>query len=176
MISTHGKRLAAALFIIALTAALLTAAGVAAEAVTPAKPSAPEMALAIQSCNDAYDQTGVGGAGIGQIRHISNGAYSFSITFNQDFIETLPPTTDFLWGQARVLVDGAYAFSLATGHTRPVSESFHSRLQLQGHPYGPRNRKRLHRGDRLTFQISLLLVDPVSWTFYPGHGTITCEL
>src|SRR5947209_990605 len=80
----------------------------------------------IQSCDDAYDQTGVGGAGIGQLRAVGNGLYSFSIAFNSDFIVSLPPTTDFVWGQARIYVNGMYAFAIPTGHVRALAESFHS--------------------------------------------------
>jgi hypothetical protein len=93
-----------------------------------AQPAAPPM----QSCDDAYDQTGVGGAGIGQIRAGGNGVYSFDIKFNQDFIAAHPPTTDFLWGEVRVFVNGSYAFSIPTGHPRPLHESFHGLIKLQG--------------------------------------------
>jgi len=130
----------------------------------------------VQSCNAAYDQTGVDGAGIGQVRAGENGLYSFSIAFNNDFIAAHPPTTDFVWGEARIFVNGSYAFSLSTGHPRPLRESFHSLIKLQGYKYGPRNRRRIERGDFLSFRISLLLMDPVSGTFYPGHGTISCRL
>jgi hypothetical protein len=130
----------------------------------------------VQSCDDAYDQTGVRGAGIGQIRAVENGFYSFSVAFNEDFIAAHPPTTDFLWGEARIFVNGSYAFSISVGHPRPLNESFHSLIKLQGYKYGRRNRQSIQRGDLLSFRISLLLIDPVSGTFYPGHGTISCRL
>src|SRR5438270_6246906 len=107
----------------------------------------------LQSCNDAYDRTGLGGAGIGQLRATSNGEYSFSITLNDEFIASLPPTTMFLWGQARVSVNGKYAFSIETGHVHSLHEAFHSHIQLQGYPYGPGNKSRIQRGDRLSFGI-----------------------
>ena len=140
--------------------------------VTTVQSAAPPM----QSCNDAYDQTGVGGAGIGQIRATGNGVYSFDIKFNGDFIAAHPPTTDFLWGEARVFVNGSYAFSIPTGHPRPLHESFHGLIKLQGYKYGRRNKQTIQRSDLLNFRISLLLIDPVSGTFYPGHGTISCRL
>ena len=130
----------------------------------------------IQSCDDAYDQTGVGGAGIGQLEAVGNGFYSFSVAFNSDFIASLPPTTEFVWGQARVYVNETYAFAIPTGHVRPLAESFHGRIQLQGYRYGRGNRRRIQRGDFLTFRLDLLLIDPESGTFYPGHGTISCRL
>jgi hypothetical protein len=130
----------------------------------------------VQSCNDAYDQTGVGGAGIGQIRVVEKGFYSFSVAFNNDFIAAHPPTTDFLWGEARIYVNGGYAFSVSVGHPRPLNESFHSLIKLQGYKYGRRNRQTIQRSDLISFRISLLLIDPVSGTFYPGHGTISCRL
>jgi hypothetical protein len=84
----------------------------------------------IQSCNDAYDQTGVGGAGIGQIRALGNGVYSFSVKFNPDFIAAHPPTIDFVWGEARLFVDGTYVFSIQTGHARPLGDWWHSNIKL----------------------------------------------
>jgi hypothetical protein len=130
----------------------------------------------VQSCNDAYDQTGVGGAGVGQIRALGDGVYSFTVKFNPDFIAAHPPTTDFVWGDARIFVNGSYAFTIPTGHPRPIAEWFHSTIKLQGYKYGRRNRQTIQRGDLLSFRISLLLIDPVSGTFYPGHGTISCRL
>ena len=130
----------------------------------------------IQSCDNAYDQTGVGGAGIGQIRAVGNGIHSFSVTFNPEFIATHPPTTEFVWGEARIFVDGVYGFSIPTGHVHPISEAFHSHIQLQGHRYGPGNRNRIQRGNFLTFRVALLLIDPASGTFYPGNGTISCRI
>ena len=114
--------------------------------------------------------------GIGQIRAAEKGLYSFSVAFNDDFIAAHPPTTDFLWGEARLFVDGKYAFSIPTGHPRPLRESFHGLIKLQGYKYGRRNRLTIQRGNFLSFRISLLLIDPVSGTFYPGHGTISCRL
>jgi len=130
----------------------------------------------VQSCNDAYDQTGVGGAGVWHISAIGNGIYDFAIKFNPDFIAAHPPSTDFVWAEARIFVDGNYAFSIQTGHARPLTDAFHSNIKLQGYRYGRRNRETIQRGNSLTFRISLLLIDPVSWTFYPGHGTISCRL
>jgi len=130
----------------------------------------------VQSCNDAYDRTGVGGAGIGQIRAVGNGVYSFDIKFNQDFIAAHPPATVFVLGEARLFVNSRYAFTIPTGHARPIGDSFHSTIKLQGHKYGRGNKKSIQRGDSLSFRISLLLIDPVSGTFYPGHGTISCQL
>ena len=148
----------------------------AATADRPSVTAAQSVVPPIQSCNDAYDQTGVGGAGIGQIRAGEKGFYSFSVAFNNDFIAVHPPTTDFLWGEARIYVNGSYAFSISVGHPRPLKESFHSLIKLQGYKYGRRNRQTIQRGDLLKFRISLLLIDPVSGTFYPGHGTISCRL
>jgi hypothetical protein len=140
--------------------------------VTTAQSGAPP----VQSCNDAYDQTGVGGAGIGQVRAIGNGVYSFDIKFNQDFIAVHPPTTIFVAGEARLYVNGRYAFTIPTGHPRPIGDSFHSTIKLQGYKYGRRNEKSIQRGDSLSFRISLLLMDPASGTLYPGRGTISCRL
>lgn len=147
----------------------------AASASTPA--AGPETVVSpVQSCDDAYDATGIGGAGVGQVAAIGNGLYSFSIKFNPEFIASLPPTTDFLWGEAQVFVDGIYAFQVAAGHERPLAQSFHGRLKLQGRAYGKANRDRIQRGQILSFKIALLLIDPASGTFYPGHGRITCRL
>jgi hypothetical protein len=147
-------------------------------AIAPRSPAnvAESIVAPIQSCNDAYDQTGMGGAGIGQIRAVEKGFYSFSVAFNGDFIAAHPPTTDFVWGEARLFVNGSYAFSIPTGHPRPLRESFHGLIKLQGYKYGRRNRNTIQRGNFLSFRISLLLIDPASGTFYPGYGTISCQL
>jgi hypothetical protein len=156
---------------------LIAILGADAAVAIPSPVNVPQSIVApMQSCNDAYDQTGVGGAGIGQIRAGEKGFYSFSIAFNADFIAAHPPTTDFVWGEARLFVDGKYAFSIPTGHPRPLAESFHGLIKLQGYKYGRRNRLTIQRGNFLSFRISLLLIDPVSGTFYPGHGTISCRL
>ena len=81
-----------------------------------------------------------------------------------------------MWAEARVFVNGTYAFSISTGHPRSLKESFHSLIKLQGYKYGRRNRQTIQRGDLLSFRMSLLLIDPVSGTFYPGQGTISCQL
>ena len=164
--------------LLAVSAAVLIAipGANAATADRPPVATAQSAAPPMQSCNDAYDQTGVDGAGIGQIRATGNGDYSFDIKFNGDFIAAHPPTTDFLWGEARVFVNGSYAFSIPTGHPRPLHESFHGLIKLQGYKYGRRNKQTIQRSDLLNFRISLLLIDPVSGTFYPGHGTISCRL
>ena len=164
------------LLALSVTGTLIVPGAHAASAL-PAPAGPPQTAFpTFQSCDNAYDQTGVGGAGVGQVAAVGNGVYSFSISFNADFIAAHPPTTDFVWGDARIFVNRSYAFSISTGHPRPISEAFHSHIQLQGHRYGPRNHKRIRRNDLLTFRISLLLIDPVSGTFYPGHGTISCRL
>ena len=80
------------------------------------------------------------------------------------------------WAEARVFVNGSYAFSISTGHSRPLKESFHSLIKLQGYKYGRRNKQTIQRSNLLNFRISILLLDPVSGTFYPGHGTISCRL
>jgi hypothetical protein len=148
----------------------------AATADRPPVSTAPSAAPPVQSCNDAYDQTGVGGAGVGQIRAVGNGVYSFDIKFNQDFIAAHPPATVFLAGKARLYVNGTYAFTIPTGHSRPIGDTFHSTIKLQGHKYGRGNKKSIQRGDSLSFRMSLLLMDPVSGTLYPGRGTISCRL
>jgi hypothetical protein len=156
---------------------LIAMPGANAAVAIPSPVNVPQSIVApMQSCNDAYDQTGVGGAGIGQIRALGNGVYSFSVKFNPDFIAAHPPTTDFLWGEARLFVSGSYAFSIQTGHVRPLSDWWHSNIKLQGYKYGRRNRQTIQSGDLLSFRMSLLLIDPVSGTFYPGHGTISCRL
>ena len=156
---------------------LIAIPGADAAVAIPSPVNGPQSIVApIQSCNDAYDQTGVGGAGIGEIRALGNGVYSFSIKFNPDFIAAHPSTTDFLWGEARLFVNGTYVFSIQTGHARPLGDWWHSNIKLQGHKYGRRNRQTIQRGDLLSFRMSLLLIDPVSGTFYPGQGTISCQL
>jgi hypothetical protein len=169
-------RLTIGLLVVSATG-LIAIPGAGAAVAIPSPVNVPQSIVApMQSCNDAYDQTGVGGAGIGQIRAGEKGFYSFSIAFNDDFIAAHPPTTDFVWGEARLFVDGSYAFSIPTGHPRPLRESFHGLIKLQGYKYGRRNRQVIQRGAFLSFRISLLLIDPVSGTFYPGHGTISCKL
>jgi len=156
---------------------LIAIPGADAAVAIPSPVNVPQSIVApMQSCNDAYDQTGVGGAGIGQIRGLGNGVYSFSIKFNPDFIAAHPSTTDFLWGEARLFVNGTYVFSIQTGHARPLGDWWHSNIKLQGYKYGRRNRQTIQRGDLLSFRLALLLIDPVSGTFYPGHGTISCRL
>jgi hypothetical protein len=98
------------------------------------------------------------------------------VKFNPDFIAAHPPTTDFVWGEALLFVNGTYVLSLQTGHARPLGDWWHSNIKLQGHKYGRRNRQTIQRNDLLSFRMSLLLIDPVSGTFYPGHGTISCRL
>jgi len=169
-------RLSAGLLAMSATVLIAIPGANAATADRPPVTTVQSAAPPVQSCNDAYDQTGVGGAGIGQIRAGEKGLYSFSIAFNNDFIAAHPPTTDFMWAEARVFVNGSYAFSISTGHPRPLKESFHSLVKLQGYKYGARNRQTIQRGDLLSFRIALLLIDPVSGTFYPGHGTISCRL
>ena len=169
-------RLSAGLLAMSATVLIAIPGANAATADRPPVTTVQSAAPPVQSCNDAYDQTGVGGAGIGQIRAAQKGFYSFSVAFNDDFIAAHPPTTDFVWGEARLFVDGSYAFSIPTGHPRPLRESFHSLIKLQGHKYGRRNRYAIQRGNFLSFRISLLLIDPASGTFYPGHGTISCQL
>ena len=164
--------------LLAVSAAVLIAipGANAATADRPPVTAGQSVAPPVQSCNDAYDQTGVRGAGIGQIRAGEKGFYSFSVAFNNDFIAAHPPTTDFVWAEARVFVNGTYAFSISTSHPRPLKESFHTVIKLQGYKYGRRNQQTIQRGNDLSFRISLLLIDPVSGTFYPGHGTISCRL
>jgi len=164
--------------LLAMSATLLIAIPGANAATADRSPvtTAQPLAAPVQSCNDAYDQTGVRGAGIGQIRAVGNGVYSFDIKFNQDFIATHPPATVFLAGDARLFVNGSYAITIPTGHPRPIGDSFHSTIKLQGHKYGRGNKQSIQRGDSLSFRISLLLMDPVSGTLYPGRGTISCRL
>ena len=169
-------RLSAGLLAMSATILIAIPGANAATADRPPITAAQSAAPPVQSCNDAYDQTGVGGAGIGQIRAVGNGVYSFDIKFNQDFIAAHPPTTIFESGDARLFVNGTYAFTIPTGHARPIRDSFHSTIKLQGYKYGRGNKKSIQRSDLLSFRISLLLVDPVSGTLYPGHGTITCRL
>ncbi len=169
-------RLSAGLLAMSATVLIAIPGANAATADRPPVTTVQSAAPPVQSCNDAYDQTGVRGAGIGQIRAVEKGYYSFSVAFNGDFIAAHPPTTDFLWGEARIFVNGSYAFSISVGHPRPLNESFHSLIKLQGYKYGRRNQQTIQRGDLLSFRMSLLLIDPVSGTFYPGHGTISCRL
>jgi hypothetical protein len=170
------RRLSAGLLAMSATVLIAIPGANAATADRPAATTAQPVAPPVQSCNDAYDQTGVGGAGIGQIRSVGNGVYSFDIKFNQDFIAAHPPATVFVSGEARLFVNGSYAFTIPTGHPRPIGDSFHSTIKLQGHKYGRGNKKSSQRSDSLSFRISLLLMDPVSGTLYPGHGTISCRL
>jgi hypothetical protein len=169
-------RLSAGLLAMSATVLMAIPRATAATSDRPPVTTVQSAAPPVQSCDDAYDQTGVGGAGIGQIRAVEKGYYSFSVAFNDDFIAAHPPTTDFLWGEARIFVNDSYAFSISVGHPRPLNESFHSLIKLQGYKYGRRNRQTIQRGDLLSFRMSLLLIDPVSGTFYPGHGTISCRL
>jgi hypothetical protein len=89
-------RLSAGLLAMSATVLIAMPGANAATADRPPVTTAQSAAPPIQSCNDAYDQTGVRGAGIGQIRAVEKGYYSFSVAFNGDFIAAHPPTTDFI--------------------------------------------------------------------------------
>ena len=92
-------RLSAGLLAMSATILIAIPGANAATADRPPVTTAHSAAPPVQSCNDAYDQTGVGGAGIGQIRVVEKGFYSFSVAFNDDFIAAHPPTTDFSLGR-----------------------------------------------------------------------------
>jgi hypothetical protein len=134
MMSNHARHQVAALIVFALTAASAAAYEAAAEAATPVRSRTPEMALAIQSCNDAYDQTGVGGRRNRPNQVSRQWRILVQHCFQSGLHRYTPAHNGLSVGPGQGSVDGAYAFSLATGHPRPVADSFHSRLQLQGPP------------------------------------------
>lgn len=133
----------------------------------------------MQSCDNAVDDTGLHGAGLGTLTSTGGGYYVFDV---QLWGWLFPRWAVITSGSARLYVNGQKSsVQINTGHPRGANEHFHSRQKLVGRGWSNTGfwSTKTHytrRGDVLQFRISLTVVDVTSGETRNIRGRITCKL
>jgi hypothetical protein len=126
-----------------------------------------------QSCDNAFDRTGLGGAGVGNLVSVGNGKYQLSIGLNGDVQDIL--AGGLIWpARATIWSIGHRVDTYAAGHPRPVNHTFHALIKLQGAKFGPRKRLVLKRGDTVIVRIHLTVTTPTTVVYV--RGRIECTI
>jgi hypothetical protein len=135
--------------------------------------SASSAAAKPQSCDNAYDRTGLGGAGVGRLTSVGKGKYQLSIGLNPDVQALL--RDGIIWpAAASIWSEGNHVTDYVAGHPRPVDHTFYALIKLQGAKYGPRKRLVLGKGDTVVVRIHLTVTTPTTLAYV--HGRIQCTI
>ena len=144
-------------------------------AASPGSPNdvEPTAAATVQSCDNAFDQTGLAGAGVGSLTAVGGGFYQLSVSLNPDTQTLLAggviwPATANIWS------GGSLVAVYAAGNPRPVTHTFHALVHLQGLRYGPKKRLVLQRGNVVIFRIHATVTTPTTLAYI--HGRIECQI
>ena len=111
----------------------------------------------------------------------SQGTYNLSVEL---FPAENPLASDLEWVHVQPIVNGHRTKNVTyqSGHSRPINEAFHARMDLLGRKYKKyefRSPKyTINAGDRLSFRITGVIGNPNSEPKYIGEfsGLLTCTL
>lgn len=136
-----------------------------------------------QSCSNAQDGTGFGGAGLGTLTRQSDGKYNLQVKLFDHFLAQFGATTVSTGYRVTYKVNGHSARGQFAGdiNIRPAYDDIHTRQVVQGRKYRDRgffSRKQhtIKSGDTLYLGIEIYFFDPVNQRTFGVRGSITCQV